>query len=279
MKKHFIIALFTGLLTSAYGQDFQAIDTILYNCYYNYYFQIDSTNKDSFKNEEMLLQVGRHSSRFSASVRVINDSIGNFYSTQAFNQETAKKLVAAIQSEGGAAHLFCTSSIYKNVPTAPQITQLETLNKQKVMTIQAPVIAWTIVSNTDSTIQGYRCTKATTRFEGRNYVAWFTPDIPIADGPYKFSGLPGLIVKISDTKGEHHFELDEFSRTKFEQVILFPSKKPAELTASEYHQAWKTNLERLTRLAQSHQIQMNDEKRAQAVNKFKLMNNYIEKQE
>jgi GLPGLI family protein len=31
--------------------------------------------------------------------------------------------------------------------------------------------------------------KATTEFAGRTYVAWYTTEISIADGPYKFYGL------------------------------------------------------------------------------------------
>ena len=46
----------------------------------------------------------------------------------------------------------------------------------------------------------YLCQKATCTFRGRNYVAWFTMDIPVSNGPWKFGGLPGLILKIYDTE-------------------------------------------------------------------------------
>lgn len=32
--------------------------------------------------------------------------------------------------------------------------------------------------------------KATCDFAGRKWIAWFTTEIPIQDGPYKFYGLP-----------------------------------------------------------------------------------------
>ncbi|AQX11802.1 MULTISPECIES: GLPGLI family protein [Elizabethkingia] len=44
----------------------------------------------------------------------------------------------------------------------------------------------------------YNAQKATTEFGGRTWNAWFSTDLPFQDGPYKFSGLPGLIVKIED---------------------------------------------------------------------------------
>lgn len=48
-------------------------------------------------------------------------------------------------------------------------------------------------------IGGYSCNKATTQFEGREWTAWYTTDIPLSLGPYKFHGLPGLIIKLSDS--------------------------------------------------------------------------------
>jgi GLPGLI family protein len=44
----------------------------------------------------------------------------------------------------------------------------------------------------------YNCQKATLAIGGRKWTAWFTPDIPLNSGPYKFQGLPGLIVSVSD---------------------------------------------------------------------------------
>jgi len=59
------------------------------------------------------------------------------------------------------------------------------------------------------TIAGMRCYQATTCYGGRNYVAWYNPDIPISDGPYVFAGLPGLIVKISDDQNWYSFTLKQ----------------------------------------------------------------------
>jgi GLPGLI family protein len=66
--------------------------------------------------------------------------------------------------------------------------------------------AWKII-NEKKTISNYICQKATTNYLGREWIAWFTNDIPFQDGPYKFNGLPGLVVQISDSENEHSFEL------------------------------------------------------------------------
>lgn len=47
-------------------------------------------------------------------------------------------------------------------------------------------------------IQNFNCTKAMVDFRGRTFVAWFATDIPVSFGPWKFHGLPGLILEVYD---------------------------------------------------------------------------------
>lgn len=59
----------------------------------------------------------------------------------------------------------------------------------------------------DSTknILGYECLMASSDYHGRHWIVWFTPEIPIQDGPWKLSGLPGLILEAQEESGQHHF--------------------------------------------------------------------------
>lgn len=76
-----------------------------------------------------------------------------------------------------------------------------------VLTYKEPVIKnWKLVDET-KIINTISCKKAEATFKGRNWIAWYSPEIPLPYGPYKFSGLPGLIIKISDDKGDYSFEL------------------------------------------------------------------------
>ena len=79
---------------------------------------------------------------------------------------------------------------------------------------------WKILAET-ATIGDYKTQKAETQFAGRTWYAWFATDIPIQDGPYKFAGLPSLIVKAEDAKGDYSFDLKETKKiaspTVFEQ--------------------------------------------------------------
>jgi GLPGLI family protein len=67
----------------------------------------------------------------------------------------------------------------------------------------------------DSIILGHRCQRATCHWRGRNYIAWFAPDIPIRRGPWKFGGLPGLIMKIYDVDNLYVFEAVAIEKGEF----------------------------------------------------------------
>lgn len=81
-----------------------------------------------------------------------------------------------------------------------------------------PQIKWEITNETKF-INEYLCSKATCDFRGRSYVAWFTEDIPIRFGPYKFNGLPGLIIEIYDITNRFHWVVSEI-KTRKDSFIL-----------------------------------------------------------
>jgi len=76
-----------------------------------------------------------------------------------------------------------------------------------------PKINWKFNKEENSTILGYECSKATAEFAGRTYTAWFTPELPLPFGPYKFRGLPGLILKIEDAEQQFVWEAVGFERS------------------------------------------------------------------
>jgi len=64
------------------------------------------------------------------------------------------------------------------------------------------------------TVLGYRAQKATLDYGGRKWIAWFTKEIPASYGPYIFGGLPGLIIDISDSKGDYVFTMKGLSKSE-----------------------------------------------------------------
>jgi len=58
---------------------------------------------------------------------------------------------------------------------------------------------WKLLGATKK-IGDFNCQNASIEFRGRTFIAWFTIDIPVPFGPYKFKGLPGLILEINDSE-------------------------------------------------------------------------------
>jgi GLPGLI family protein len=71
-------------------------------------------------------------------------------------------------------------------------------------------IKWNIQKET-KILENYKLQRATADFGGRKWNAWFTTNIPISEGPYKFRGLPGLILFLEDSKQNFIYS---FSRNK-----------------------------------------------------------------
>lgn len=115
---------------------------------------------------------------------------------------------------------------------------------------QKNTIIWQTYPDT-LTIKNYKCNKVTTTFEGRDYVAWYSTEIPISDGPHKFWGLPGLIIKIADTENHYTFELESFEKfannfPKFER-----SDPTFEITYEKFKQLRKDENENPLKVFQS----------------------------
>lgn len=71
---------------------------------------------------------------------------------------------------------------------------------------EIPKFDW-VLGTKEKQIGKFRVKNATTSFRGREYEVWFTEEIPISDGPWKFNGLPGLILEAYDNNKEYVFTL------------------------------------------------------------------------
>ncbi len=138
---------------------------------------------------------------------------------------------------------FMTTSFKDFNSVSKDLTAKETKkfinNFQKLFTIKIEeVLAWKIENDTKETL-GMKSQKAVTTYGGRNWVAWFTNEIPLQEGPYVFQGLPGLITEIYDTKNEYTFTLVQIKNSDgklYEKEKALPiSWKQYEKLALDYY--------------------------------------------
>lgn len=87
------------------------------------------------------------------------------------------------------------------------MTFYETFNGDSYKIANEKMPVWKISKET-KTIRNWKSQKATTEYDGRRWIAWFSSEFPISEGPYKFKGLPGLVTEIYDDANNFHFSLE-----------------------------------------------------------------------
>jgi GLPGLI family protein len=75
-------------------------------------------------------------------------------------------------------------------------------------------------------VEGYNCKKATTFYGGRKWEAWYTLELPINAGPYKFKGLPGLIMKLTDSSGSYDYTFVAMIEKSLRPLEKYHHQKP-----------------------------------------------------
>ena len=95
----------------------------------------------------------------------------------------------------------------------------------------------------DSIVCGYSCAKATTTIRGRTWHVWYTLDIPFSEGPWKLCGLPGLILKATDSTGEFDFTAiaveEEHSNYEEDNKVTVFNNELTMFTPQRYEQLLK----------------------------------------
>lgn len=124
--------------------------------------------------------------------------------------------------EGDSIGSYNSTSIESNTIVSRTLW----LNKEVLKVKEdIPKLKWEILES-QKLIGEFNCQKARTTFRGRTYFAWFTSEIPTNFGPWKFHGLPGLILKITDVEGEVNLYA--------KNIINLPNKGLPEIVPEEY---------------------------------------------
>ena len=159
----------------------------------------DAENKTEIKTENAYLDISPEKSVFYSENRIKRDSIMQ----KAFQGGGGRGSINRDQMEGLRTNI--SYSVEKD-KTNQKTYFKDRIGRDLYSYEEDRPMNWKIESETRK-IGEYKVQKAETDFGGRKWTAWFTTDLPYQDGPYKFGGLPGLIVKVEDDKGDYSFDL------------------------------------------------------------------------
>lgn len=130
---------------------------------------------------------------------------------------------------------------FKNLKNNTLINNEKILLKEFIVNDSLNIFKWKLENQNTKTILGYNCNQASLKYRGRNYEAYYAPEIPIQNGPYKFHGLPGLILEIKTIDKSLDFKITATSLVKSENNIEItnPYKDDKQYTWQEYVTIYK----------------------------------------
>ncbi|PKF72400.1 GLPGLI family protein [Chryseobacterium sp. PMSZPI] len=173
MKKQIILLiLLIGVITNAQTHRF----------IYELQYRPDASDS-SYDKEEMVLDINPDEVKFYESEFLVSDSLNVLHGgmTSLHTSLSEQTIIRKKNSN--------KNKNYFQIRMMPYYYVFETEDN----------IQWKVESDTKK-VNNYNLQKATAVFGGRNWTAWFTPDITIPEGPYKFRGLPGLVLFVEDDK-------------------------------------------------------------------------------
>lgn len=224
MKKQLLPAVI--LFMTFISAKAQKTDTARLLVHYKFIWVRDTTKRAYPYTENMVLYVGKNASAYRSWDGIMADA-------------QFKKAVEGASSPDGHFLVDKSGAIINRRGAGSIIQYYQFPNEQKLFTKDnlmfneylidgpMPAIDWKTSSDT-ATFGGLHCQKATCHFGGRDYIAWFCPDLPVHTGPWKLNGLPGVIVDAHDTKNEIVFKFDGV-----ENAIPTPTKNTTTVTEKD----------------------------------------------
>lgn len=183
---------------------------------YEVNFAIDSTEREERTIEIHDLYAGSNSSYYVSEVLVKLDTM-----MAKFKNMSMQQMRRTRGSFNDIPRPEFIARVFKDAKEDKALVQVQLLREKYVYEEKNFPVEWEIHDETKQ-IEDYVAQKATTRYGGRNYEAWFTFQVPIQDGPFVFNGLPGLILEVSDLDEDYKFSV--ISVQKLDETRSFNSE-------------------------------------------------------
>lgn len=242
MKKIQALATILTILIMKFSAAAQENEPALVAVTYEFTHVNDTNHRENPIREDMVLCLGPNSSKY----------------TNHINEDRQRKVFKAIKMMPPVPPPIPTDGSVKvrmgrpiavvygrgfTQETLFQHTKENKLNKIAVLgtviyLIESPLprINWKLDKETRN-IGGYTCQKAVGNYAGRTYTAWFTTELPYRNGPWKLSGLPGLILEASDASNEVSFRFKELSKDTVDRTTGTTDKELVKVSDKAYERA------------------------------------------
>lgn len=199
-----ILSIFIFLACSVKAQ---SPETVTSKVFYRLTHAYDTTNTQKINIEDFYLELGKNSWTYKSYTKFLRDS------AVLADSKKAGHFVPPIGQKKGTSEEIYVLPNQKLLFFRPN-----TLVGNYLLSQDLPVFKWKL-ENERKMIAGYTCQKARSTYEGRNYTAWFTNELPFTAGPWKLQGLPGLILEAYDSTGRIKFAFTGFIPVKNGKIL------------------------------------------------------------
>lgn len=250
MKKT-LLYLFISLIPTIILSQEKVLDNAYLKCQYKHSYLKDTLGVATY-DDLFILQIGKNISKCfsyytfqadSLSKTPNGDKVWNEIFTRSL--EDFKKHRDRSRWMNSFVRTRSQTYIYKNYPQG-KTTVADVVGSEHVIyedSLNAQY--WQIIDSTKKVL-GYTCQKAECDFRGRRWAAWFAPDVPVNDGPWKLGGLPGLIMEAYDRGKQYHFIIVGLEQVADEPIVFSePDKMKGKFTPINRKDFLKTQMNRL----------------------------------
>lgn len=208
------------------------------------------------KNSDLLVTYSLDFKKFLASessvnenlVLIINDAGSLFTFETMMNLNEIQKMREITNEE---VILYKSSYYFLIKNDGKETVHYEALGNDSFKFSEIINTNWKLIDQ-DTLINGYRCKKATINHLGRKWIAWYNTEVPVSFGPYKFYGLPGLIMSLKDSDDIFIFNVIEIKTGSFEisadvkKYFINEEDRPFESLKSNDFYALRTRFYQMT---------------------------------
>lgn len=191
----------------------QTIDTVNYQVVYSCRIR-RVLHTESYSSDMQVLEIGNRYTRYYSRDAELSDSLFKY-----------AKPFYGLGSNASGVREPDYEDIYFDYPKKGTVSVYNRYMKKNFLYMEDRVKpVWRLIPSESVEILGYTCFKAETKFRGRTWYAWFAPDIPLNAGPWKLSGLPGLILKAEDADAYFTYEAVGMVQDKGTQMMMYDEK-------------------------------------------------------
>ena len=200
------------------------------NIYYQFKFLKDIKLSQNPREGLCVLQIGENYSKFSDTKTLTKDSLSEKFSHLETNGVKEMNQFLMYKS------LWETESLKSTVDR--KITYQRKYKTKYEYEESQPEFKWQL-HNDSKKILDYQCKKATVKYRGREFIAWYTTEVPVNNGPYIFEGLPGLILELEDSQNKYHFTAIGIDKKPID-IYLRNDKEILKISRAKFREVEKT---------------------------------------